>query len=69
MQEDVPFCVRCQEDFPVGEEAFWTMGELRPLAAAPQRFRDKLRYDPQDIRGPQHLCGNCYYDLRDEEED
>lgn len=46
MDEDVPFCVRCQEDFPVGEEAFWTMGELRPLAEAPQRFRNKLGYDP-----------------------
>lgn len=59
-----PRCVRCDEDFRVAEnpEAGWAMGVLRPLAVA----RDSLPKRLRALRGD-YLCGNCYFDLTDED--
>ena len=68
MDDDKALCFRCYEDMPVAEEpAAWRMGELRPLSKAPKRVRDAVRYDKGDIRGEPMLCGNCYFDLTDED--
>jgi hypothetical protein len=60
--EDALFCVACKEEFPVSAEpAGWAMGQLRPLAKAPQRLRDRHWTE----RGRAYLCGNCYFDYMD----
>lgn len=65
---DKPICIRCLEDFPVAQEpTHWTMGYLRPVKKLPAKVRGRLRVDPDDIRGEPHLCGNCYFDLTDED--
>jgi hypothetical protein len=67
---DTPFCVRCKEDFPVADEpATWRMGQLRPLRKAPKRIRERFReWLSEDAINPHPmLCGNCYFDLTDDE--
>lgn len=67
---DKPLCIRCLEDFPVAKEpARWAMGEMRPVSKLPKRLRNKVNPDPADMRGTPHLCGNCYFDLLDEEDE
>ena len=44
------------------------MGELRPLAKAPPEIRREYRgvaYPGEEL----HLCGNCYFDLTDVDDD
>ena len=68
---ETPFCVRCHEEFPVADEpAGWVMGQLRPVAAAPRNVRQhwSVNFDAEDIRGKPMLCGNCYFDLMDEQD-
>lgn len=61
------FCCRCKEEFPeANEPTSWTMGKLRKLDKAPRRivaqFSDWLGHP-----GGKYLCGNCYFDLTDED--
>lgn len=70
MEDNKPLCIRCLEDFPVAQEpARWEMGEMRPVSKLPKRLRDKVQPDQMDTRGKSYLCGNCYFDLLDEEDD
>lgn len=63
--EEKPFCARCQEDFPIAPEPTrWAMGSLRPLGKAPKAIRSKYCTELQSV---DYLCGNCYFDLTDEE--
>jgi len=68
---DEPFCCRCKEDFPVAKEpSRWAMGFLRPLKLAPASIRKKLKeWLDSELQGPGYLCGNCFFDMTDEEED
>lgn len=70
MSEERPFCCRCKEDFPVAKEpAIWMMGQLRLLKYAPKQIRERYRdWLNSDIHGKGYLCGNCYFDLTDEED-
>ncbi len=62
-----PFCCRCKEDFPVVREpATWQMGKMRLLAMAPETIRRQFRDWLTHPTG-KHLCGNCYFDLTDED--
>jgi hypothetical protein len=69
---DRPCCCRCYEDFPVAKEPTgWAMGFLRPVTFLDRRIRRKhniLTHDPE-TREVQYLCGNCYFDLTDEEDE
>ncbi|KKN46784.1 hypothetical protein LCGC14_0669640 [marine sediment metagenome] len=64
-----PFCCRCKEDFPVAEEPTrWMMGQLRKLSKAPKKIREQFReWLNSEIHGEGYLCGNCYFDLTDDE--
>lgn len=61
------FCDRCKEDFPVadvsprGARISWSMGLLYPRHALPQRVNSR-------VPGSGFICGNCCFDLTDEEE-
>jgi hypothetical protein len=45
------------------------MGKLRTLKKAPQRFQQELQgWLDSEIHGEGYLCGNCYFDMKDEEE-
>ena len=61
------WCARCKEDddsFSVATEpAGWAMGVLRRLSKAPKWMRERMRGVAGD-----YLCGNCYFDLLDDEE-
>ena len=63
-------CCRCNEDFPVATEpASWRMGELRRLLKAPLRLRRRLlSYGDAEALRDAFLCGNCYFDLTDEDD-
>lgn len=68
-EDETPFCCRCYEDFPVAEEpSEWTMGQMRKLKLAPKKVRDELRQWLDEDLYTAYLCGNCYFDLTDEEE-
>ena len=69
MSEPKPFCCRCFEDFPVAEEPTgWMMGKLRRLSKAPKKIRIQFAYrEDSEIHGKAYLCGNCYFDLTDED--
>lgn len=63
-----PFCNRCLEEFPmapdqVGPPRRWEMGWLYPLSRAPAAIRRRFKREDDN----NHLCGNCYFDLTDEE--
>lgn len=59
------WCCRCLEDFPVAiEPTGWAMGQLRPLAKLKDRKIRKLLHTEEEYPW---LCGNCYFDLTDEE--
>lgn len=61
------FCFRCKEDFDVASEpASWRMGEMRELKKAPKRIRERFREWLDHDKG-RYLCGNCYFDLTDED--
>ncbi|MDP3064042.1 MAG: hypothetical protein Q8O40_12650 [Chloroflexota bacterium] len=60
-----PFCARCKEEFPIAKEpATWRMGFLRRLSKLPRRLREHHEIAHQ---AGGYLCGNCYFDLTDEE--
>lgn len=65
-----PFCCRCQEDFPVATEpSHWAMGFLRPLKFAPREIKNQFReWLNSELHGKGYLCGNCYFDLTDDDE-
>ena len=62
------FCCRCKtDDFPIAREpAHWRMGEMRLLKKAPIKIR-RLYQDWLDHEEGKYLCGNCYFDLTDED--
>lgn len=61
------FCCRCKENFPVhGGLNGWQMGQMRPLAKAPKKIKDQFREWLGHEEGS-WLCGNCYFDLTDED--
>lgn len=65
MEENTPICIRCLEDFPLAKEpARWQMGEMRQVTRLPGRFRRKLVEHDDDS----YVCGNCYFDLTDEDD-
>jgi hypothetical protein len=43
------------------------MGEMRSVTKLPKKVRDRLHIDQEDMRGKPHLCGNCYFDLTDDD--
>ncbi len=58
------YCIRCREGFPVSPEGVgWLMGWMRPLKDAPQKIKDVYL-----LAGgvDSYLCGNCYFDLKDD---
>lgn len=65
-KEDNKWCARCQEDFPIAEDVKGRiqMGLLYPL----KRFQKKIR-EHYEVKGGtgSYLCGNCYFDLTDDE--
>lgn len=66
-EKDMLTCLLCGEDFPLNEDekARIAMGVLYPA----RRFKDEqIRVLDGDGRG-QYLCGNCYFDMKDDEED
>ena len=65
MDEETPYCERCKTDFPVAKEpASWEMGRMRLLSKAPKRHAQRFK---TDWERPDYLCGNCYFDLTDED--
>ena len=61
-------CCRCNEDFPLATEpASWRMGELRRLSKAPKKVREPLVGSSTGAADEEYLCGNCYFDLTDED--
>ena len=59
-------CVRCMEDFPIEDTKLWQMGAMRTLERAPKRIRKAF----QDVSDEtMYLCGNCYFDMTDEDFD
>lgn len=65
---DNPFCCRCKEDFPLAKEpANFQMGEMREIRRAPGFMRRKFQEWCDHDTG-RYLCGNCYFDLLDEQE-
>lgn len=68
MSEQAPFCIRCMEDFPVAQEpTVWRMGEMRPVSKLSKTLQHKVAPDPEIMDGTPYLCGNCYFDLTDED--
>ncbi|MCJ7527473.1 MAG: hypothetical protein MUO37_05085 [Methyloceanibacter sp.] len=47
----------------VGPPRRWEMGWLYPLSRAPAAIRRRFKREDDN----NHLCGNCYFDLTDEE--
>ncbi len=68
--EETAVCCRCQEDFPVAKEpSTWQMGKMRPLKFAPKYVRDRYgSFLAEELRKA-YLCGNCYFDLKDDQDD
>lgn len=65
--ERTPFCCRCKDDFPVhGGLGGWQMGQMRPLVKAPRKIKEQFKEWLEDEYGC-YLCGNCYFDLTDDE--
>jgi len=61
------FCCRCKENFPIhGGLSGWQMGQMRPLKRAPKKIKEQFADWLEDQYG-NWLCGNCYYDLTDDE--
>jgi ribosomal protein L34E len=59
------WCARCKEVFPIAKEpAQWRMGEMRKLTKAPKWIQRLLGGNTGD-----YLCGNCFYDMLDEEDE
>lgn len=58
----VPFCCRCNEEFPVAvEPSGWRMGMMRKKSKVPRKLKCYVEHQAGD-----YLCGNCYFDLTDE---
>jgi len=54
------------EDFPIEDTKLWQMGAMRTLERAPKRIRKAF----QDVSDEtMYLCGNCYFDMTDEDFD
>ncbi|MDP3062930.1 MAG: hypothetical protein Q8O40_06945 [Chloroflexota bacterium] len=69
-EEERPFCQRCQEDFPVDPRPKpdgFRMGLLRPIDSMSKHLWRKLRVVDWENPNGRYLCGNCYFDLTDEE--
>lgn len=65
---DEKFCCRCKEDFPIEELSPWQMGIMRPLYFAPKKIKEMFsEWLNSEIHGEGYLCGNCYFDLTDED--
>lgn len=65
--DETPICCLCKEDFPVAAEPTgWRMGQMRSLNMAPRFIQDRFSDWLDDPIGS-HLCGNCYFDLTDDE--
>jgi len=72
MSEEIPFCCRCKEEFRVQENdsrrSNWSMGVLRKLKYAPKKIKDQFReWLNSELHGEGYLCGNCYFDLTDDD--
>lgn len=66
LDEANPFCQRCKEDFPVGEDGrTFRMGFLRPIDKIPKRLWRQLHIVDWEFPDGRYLCGNCYFDLTD----
>jgi len=70
MIKEVPFCCRCKEEFPIREIdsrlGGWSMGVLRKLKYAPKKIKYEFReWLNSELHGEGYLCGNCYFDLTD----
>lgn len=71
MNENKPFCCRCKEYFPVmqfnSKSEPWRMGEMKSLKFAPKKIRVQfMEWLKSEIHGEGYLCGNCYFDLTDD---
>ncbi len=68
--EEDNFCCRCKEEFPTAAEpASWCMGMLRKLNKAPKWIQQRYQGWLKDAMGKGgYLCGNCYFDLTDEDQ-
>lgn len=64
MSGDRPFCNRCLEDFPLSEQKQVEMGSLYPLGLFASAVRRKVQ--PRED-GNNYLCGNCYFNLSEED--
>lgn len=64
-----PFCVRCKEEFPIGDDpgkGKWEMGTLTKLKFARKRVRDAYKeWKDGDLHGEPWMCGSCYFDIDD----
>lgn len=64
VKEEYPTCCRCFEDFPTATEPVsWRMGVLRRLSRASKKVRMQVGY----ARRGAYLCGNCWFNLTDED--
>jgi len=61
------FCCNCREEFPVADPAAaLRMGKLYRLEDFPERLASRFASWRGDDEGG-YLCGNCYFDLTDDD--
>lgn len=60
------FCCRCKEEFTLADKEGWAMGQMRKVRRLPRRLAQRF-HEWRDHPEGGWICGNCYFDLTDEE--